>query len=190
MKNRWLAVVLPLAVAGGLAAQDKPEGPPPTRKPQVPLRVQVAVQKSQGEKRLASLLYTLGINADEPRGGKLRMGINVPLVTTVENKPQVVFKSVGTNIDCSAQTLEDGRYKLTMTVEQSSIYSPEGPIPWAAGGAGVTTENPLGRQPVLRDFSTTFSPILRDGQTAQYTAATDPLSGEVVKVEVTLNVVK
>jgi hypothetical protein len=32
--------------------------------------------------------------------------------------------------------------------------------------------------------------VLRDGQTAQSTSATDPISGEVLKIDVTLNVVK
>jgi hypothetical protein len=32
--------------------------------------------------------------------------------------------------------------------------------------------------------------MLRDGQSTQYTAATDPVSGEVLKIDVTLTVVK
>jgi hypothetical protein len=32
--------------------------------------------------------------------------------------------------------------------------------------------------------------VLKDGQSAQFTAATDKVSGEVTRVEVTLNVVK
>jgi hypothetical protein len=35
-----------------------------------------------------------------------------------------------------------------------------------------------------------LDPILRDGQSAQTVTSTDPVTGEVVKVDVTLNVVK
>ena len=42
--------------------------------------------------------------------------------------------------------------------------------------------------PILRTFKATFSPILRDGQ--QHTSATDPINGEVVKVEVSVTAIK
>jgi hypothetical protein len=42
----------------------------------------------------------------------------------------------------------------------------------------------------LRNFNSSFTLLLRDGQTAQVSSATDPISGEVLKVVVTLNVVK
>ena len=44
--------------------------------------------------------------------------------------------------------------------------------------------------PLFRTFNATLDPILRDGQTIQAIASTDPVSGEVVKIDVTLNVVK
>lgn len=53
-----------------------------------------------------------------------------------------------------------------------------------AGSAGLSST------PVLRNFKSSSSMILRDGQTGQYLAATDPVGGEVLKIDVTLNVVK
>jgi hypothetical protein len=44
--------------------------------------------------------------------------------------------------------------------------------------------------PVFRSFRSTNTLVLRDGQTRQFTAATDRVSGEVVRIDVTLNVVK
>jgi hypothetical protein len=32
--------------------------------------------------------------------------------------------------------------------------------------------------------------VLRDGQSGQFTSAVDPISGEVLKIDVTLNVIK
>ena len=44
--------------------------------------------------------------------------------------------------------------------------------------------------PLFRRFETNLDPVLRDGQSVQTVASTDPVTGEVVKIDVTLNVVK
>jgi hypothetical protein len=44
--------------------------------------------------------------------------------------------------------------------------------------------------PVLRNFKSTSSLILRDAQSGRYVAATDPVTGEVLQIDVTLNLVK
>ena len=44
--------------------------------------------------------------------------------------------------------------------------------------------------PVIRTFQVTNSVHLKDGETTQFTAATDRITGEVVRVEVTLKVLK
>jgi hypothetical protein len=90
--------------------------------------------------------------------------------------PSVAFKDVGTNLDCDAEILEGGRYKLDFSLEQGSL---------ASGDWGVVSSTP-----VLRSFLSRSTLILRDGQTGRYVAATDPVSGEVLQIDVTLNVVK
>lgn len=195
MRKFWSCVVaLPLLLAASAPAstqekdkeKDKEPAPRAARKMPQPLRVHVTFMKFQGDKKVASLPYTLALNADDPqyRNTRLRMGINVPIVTTIENKPQVVYKSVGTNIDCSADILEDGRVRLQLTTEQSSLYAADGQTAWAVG------DQTVGKQPVLRDFSSSITTVLRDGQSALHTAATDPLSGETVKIEVSVSIVK
>ena len=47
-----------------------------------------------------------------------------------------------------------------------------------------------GGMPAFQSFSSSMSVILKDGQSAQYTTATDKVSGEVIKVDVTLNVIR
>ena len=44
--------------------------------------------------------------------------------------------------------------------------------------------------PAFRTFTANFIIVLRDGQTAQYTSASDTASGEVLKVDATLTVLK
>jgi hypothetical protein len=70
---------------------------------------------------------------------------------------------------------EDGRYKLQMTLDRSSI-SPETP----AGSSN----------PVIRQFRVDLNPVLKDGQTVESVASTDPLTGHVYHVTVTLNALK
>jgi hypothetical protein len=44
--------------------------------------------------------------------------------------------------------------------------------------------------PAFRNFKSRNRLLLRDGQTRQYTAATDRITGETVRIEVSLKVVK
>ena len=44
--------------------------------------------------------------------------------------------------------------------------------------------------PVIRSFRASNNVVLKDGQTRQFTAAADRITGEVVKVDVTLKVAK
>jgi type II secretory pathway component GspD/PulD (secretin) len=91
------------------------------------------------------------------------------------------YRSIGTNIDCTASSTDDGRFRVDLSVEDSSVYGESQATP--SRGA---SPNP----PSFNTFSATASLILRDGQTSQFTAATDKVSGETVKIDVTVNVVK
>jgi hypothetical protein len=86
----------------------------------------------------------------------------------------------------SPRILVDGRYSLTISIEDTSVYP-------NSQGAGFPS--PAGLPPDLskvafRHFSTTENVILRDGQSSEFTVATDKFTGEVVKADVTLTVVK
>ncbi|GAC1633475.1 MAG: hypothetical protein NVS9B14_08320 [Candidatus Acidiferrum sp.] len=83
---------------------------------------------------------------------------------------------IGTNIDCSATLQDDGRFKLMMTAERSSI-SGEAPIP-------------NNNAPVIHSFRAEMNPVLKDGQTIESIVATDPLNGHVYHVSITLTVLK
>jgi hypothetical protein len=54
----------------------------------------------------------------------------------------------------------------------------------------VTANQVISSQPVVQQFKTEVELLMRDGQTIQSTLATDPVSGRVTKVEVTVNVMK
>jgi len=140
-----------------------------------PLRVQVVFAEYDGEKKVSSLPYTFTVNADERRarpGSQIRNGARIPIST---GKDQFTYIDIGTNVDCSAHLQDDGRYKLQMTLERSSI-SPDTP----SGSSN----------PVVRQFRADMNPVLKDGQTLESIVSTDPLNGHVYHVSVTLNVAK
>jgi len=158
-----------------------------------PLEVAVVIARYQGEKKLSSLPYTLSVNAGVNRQPtRLRMGGAVPMPTmtpptTPDGKPlpggaavmPIQYVDVGTNIDSNARPLPDGRFEVYISIEDKSVAS--GAQPQASAVAAV---------PFVRTFQTVNTLILRDGQTRQFSAAADRVTGEVVKVEVTLHVVK
>jgi hypothetical protein len=92
----------------------------------------------------------------------------------------VSYRDIGTNIDCTAKTLDDGRFQLYVLVEDTSVYTD------VDSGSAPAAE----QMPVFRSFKSRNTLVLRDGQSRQFTAATDRVNGEIVKIEVTLRVVK
>lgn len=178
MSRKILALVLVLGFAATCARAEDGETPPESTGKLVPLRVQVVFTRLLGDKKVSSYPYTLNVNAGDPRGSAVRMGIQVPLSVRADvNQPAtVMFKDVGTNLDCNAKLMDEGRYRLDFTLEQGSL---------AAGGWEAISSTP-----VLRTFRSSSNLIMRDGQTSRYVAATDPVSGEVLQVDVTMNVVK
>jgi len=157
------------------------------------LRVQLVITRLQGDKKQASLPYTFLLSA-RPSSTcpmnrvQMRMGVDTPVpVVTFDaaepNKPKstsVQYKTVGTNIDCFADDLGDGRFKLFLNVENSSMLP----------GSQVRAGDDLSGFPLFRKFDISAHAILRDGQSTQSVSSTDPVTGEVVKIDVTLNVVK
>ncbi len=171
-------LMLSLFCSTTVRAQDVSQNQPNPKKSDItaavtPLRVQVVFTEFDGDKKVASLPYTFTVNADERRvrpNSQVRNGVRVPVST---GKDQYTYMDVGTNIDCSALQQDDGRFKLSMTIDRSSI-SPD-----SQGG-----------NPVVRQFRAEINPVLKDGQTIESIAATDPFSGHVYHVSVTLNVIK
>jgi type II secretory pathway component GspD/PulD (secretin) len=151
-----------------------------------PLKVQVVITRYQGDKKISSMPYLLTMNVGQR--SNLRMGTQVPVsVTTIDSKTTdgksipppgaIQYRDVGTNIDCSAQSLDDGRFQMGITVDDSSVYGDD--------QAGTPKGNPS-----FRSFRTVNSMVLKNGETFQFTAATDKVTGETVRIEVTLTVLK
>jgi hypothetical protein len=190
-----------LALPGRSQAQDtpkpeatKPEASAERRGPTATLRVQLVISRFQGERKLASLPYTLLVTTGGARA-RMRMGVDTPIPVTStsdggKQTTSIQYRNVGTNIDCAAWDRGDGRYQLSIGVENSSALALEkGPSGAVNPGGPLVDANPTGI-PLFRRFDANLDPWLRDGQTVQTVASTDPVTGEVVKIDVTMNVVK
>jgi hypothetical protein len=195
MKKTVLAVSLAIVVlvVPRMLAQDKEKSggeakPSQTEKPMTPLRVQVSFTEFEGDKKISNLPYTFLVNADD-RGVKaaVRMGLRVPIETSSNTgAKQITYQDVGTNLDGRAEKTDDGRFSLILNVEKSSAYLPgSNEKPASVGGNEISSA-----QPTIQQFRTQVNLLIRDGQTIQSTVAADPVTGRVLKVDVTLNVIK
>jgi type II secretory pathway component GspD/PulD (secretin) len=193
-------MVLLLAGAPATALAQKPATPPapPAEAPKTPmavvpfavgpitpLSVRIVISQYQGEKKISSMPYVLSVNSNDLSKASLRMGARVPVPSIAfgAQMPDDVkvaipfqYQEVGTNIDCESRTLDDGRYRLTIVVDDSSIYPAD--------------LSPKGTPQAFRQFRLSNTVVLKDGQTTQFTTAADKLSGDIVKIDVTLTVVK
>jgi hypothetical protein len=195
MKRTALAGLLVCMVFGTsrLLAQDKEKSSeaskvPETQKAITPLRVQVVFNEYDGDKKVGSLPYTLLVNADD-RGAPaaVRMTFHVPVATSSDAGAKHVGQyPLTTNLDGRAEKTDDGRFLLRLSLEKSSIYlAGANQKPASLGGSEVSANDP-----VQQEFRTQVNLLIRDGQTIQSTVATDPVTGHVLKVDVTLNVIK
>lgn len=190
------AAIMVCSMTGIAGAQPTP--PPGVKQVQnVPLEMQVVISRYQGEKRISSLPYVLSLKSfmnSTARGGtgaSLRLGSRVPVRTQVvvpaaDGKPatmtnSVNYENVGTNIDGGATALEDGRFEVTLTINESSVVTDPQDLKGTPGSDSY---------PVFRSYQSTNTLFVKEGQTVQFTAASDRVSGEVVRVEVKLTVVK
>lgn len=177
-------------------AQDKPkqEDKPRSEVSTTPVKATIVFTEYDGDKKTKSLPYTLYINAPDSaefKGWvKLRVGSRVP-VYTGGDKGSMQYLDVGTNIDARAARTPESYFLVYLRLERSWVEGdvlvpvqkpPEAPVPDAHAGSF--------REPIVRQFTSELDLKLREGQTLESTMATDPISGKVLKVEVTLTVVK
>lgn len=160
-----------------------------------PLKLQIVLSEFDGAKKVGSLPYSISFVAasGKPSGpySSVRMGVRVPVTVSTQSSGNAVqYIDVGTSLDVRAARADDGRFWVDLTVERSSLYI-------AAQGEGKYIgkdwsygDVPPGNQPELRQYRGSVVLFVREGQAEEAAVATDPLTGHVLKVEVTLNVAK
>jgi len=191
MKATWRTVcavvvttALVMAGAGQVQVRADAQAQEKVSTPPVPLKVTVSISRWDGDKKTANLPFVLWVNT----GGNssIQMGSDVPTPEvivgpkgegTTPPTQSFRYRSLGTNITCSAAALADGLFSLKVDVNDTQVFR--------GNGTGATQFGPI-----FQNFRSSNSPILRDGQSVQFAVATDKTSGEVIKLDVTLNVVK
>jgi hypothetical protein len=185
-----LAMANPPLIRGQAAAEDKPKAEAPAQKP-TPLKVQVLWTEYDGDKKVKSLPYIFSVDAGSKRDyqfSKLRVGSKIPVYTGKDSGMQYI--DVGTNIDCRASQNDGGSFRLELVVERSWVES-EVLVPVAKISGDDKSDSPgQFKEPIIRQFKTEMAVSLHDGQNTESTVATDPLSGRVSKLEITLSVLK
>jgi len=92
-------------------------------------------------------------------------------------------------LDCRADRFDDGKFGLRLSLERS----------WVQGDVRVPVDRSIAqpggtsgefKEPVIGQYKTDVYLLVRDGQTVESTVATDPLTGNVLKIELTLTVLK
>jgi hypothetical protein len=167
------------------------EGSAPERERIDSLRLQIVVARFRGEERIASSPYSMLMSVDDEGSRSLvRMGVEVPVPTTRVNPSSAAsdaepppmqsfsYRNVGTDIDCRAVRVGD-RFRLHLTVEHSTVLNET-----VEGSPGTSLA------PLFNTFRVSLNPILGDGETATVVASTDPVTGQVVRVEVALSVLR
>lgn len=189
MRVSALAVLVLFASVPVRAQDQKKEHPSVVQSagPDTQFRIGFVVSEYDGGKEISSLPYMLNAASSDPHP-KIRAGVRLPVVASEKSgESSYQYIDVGTNVDCTiGGPLADGRYRLDFVVNRSSLYVP-GPGNERRGSSlGYVPPN----GPMIRQFFADFNVLLRDGQTQEGTSVTDPLTGHVIKVEVTLNIVE
>jgi hypothetical protein len=150
-----------------------------------PLRVQVVLSRYDGDRKLASMPYTLLVNAgDRDNRVTLRMGVALPIAGAGKDGATMSFHDVGTNMDCTATAVDGGRFRINLAVNHSSVFQSD------QKHLEATVPRPGDSAQLIRSFTSSFSLNLKDGETGQSIVATDPVTGETMKIDVTVHVVK
>lgn len=185
-------------------APTAPPAPPPVAVALTSLEVRVVITRLSDGKPVSALPYTLAVTSDSGEA-QLNMGAEVPVPSTTltpiapapasgagagagaagatASRPitSMNYRPIGTVITCRANSRDAGRYLVQLSVDDSTVFSSDSAAPPMPVGSTM---------PVFRSFRSRNTLLLRDGETRQYTAAADRVSGEMVRVEVTLRVVK
>ena len=171
-------------------AGEKPPAAAPAPAPsapqslRAPVKLNVVVSRYQNDKKLSSLPYSISVNPNNVRTS-VRMGAQVPYPTSTASEgkpvPGYSYREVGISIDAQVSVHEPGVYRVDLSVADTSISTGN-----QAQGAPA-----IGGMPIFKNFSIANNTvILKDGQTTQLTSAADPISGETMRVDVTLAVPK
>ena len=148
-----------------VSASGRPQPPTP-----IPLKVTVVLSRFQGEKRVSSMPYVIGVMASgwgrgpRPRSawGSRSPSLRRFSAATASRTPSSSYPTAPlTNIDCGATFDEAvaGVFQLDLTVSDSSL---------GLDATKKTAQGVVPDVPSFRNFNSSFTALLRDGRTMQH----------------------
>lgn len=176
-----ILLALTIAVPARVTSAQTPAPAGGSQGPVATLKLTVVISRFSGEKKIGNLPFVLLLTPAEDRT-TVQMSSSVPVPQTIgkDGLQSFSYQNIGTNISASAgKEITGGQYVVSLNISDSQMLS----------DAAAPSEATKGLMR-MQSFSSGVRLPLRDGQTITYNAATDKLTGDLVKVEVTLNVLK
>lgn len=157
-------------------------------RPIIPVKLTLLLTEFDGEKKVASLPYSILVNSD-PSGhvaysSFVRVGVRVP-VPSGGKEGQSTFADVGSNIDCGVQAEDDSRFTVRLNFERSSLY-----FQGHSEEKGIIKTAETGQPYIPTIRAQSLLVTVKDGQNLEVLSAADPLNGHVFRLNLTLNVQK
>ncbi len=174
MRNRIgvCAWVVLLAAGTPASASDEAERAPGQR-----LRLEFREVRQRGELASATRPSALVIHADAGQA-RLFVGTQLSITQQESGSTTTTFKNAGVAVRASLAALPDGGYRLDAEYEDSqkrglAVERAPGPV--------------TGGNPVLQVVKARSQLVVREGESVPFASAVDPVTGELVRVELTLS---
>jgi hypothetical protein len=168
-----LVLLTAVSVARG---QDQPAQTP--EPPSNSLTIGLVVSEFDGKQKISSLPYEFVVST-KTRDSSGRFGARIPIEIGGKDE-KITYLDLGTNYDCTAHLLKDGRYELSISLERSTLAEADGSL----------SKPQTNTVPRMHQFRTGFAVALRDGESVLASSGTDPLTGHTWQVDVNLKVLK
>jgi len=160
------------ATSFAVAQSPHAKAPGDEKAPGPRLRVEFKETREKGAASSTARSWVLLLHADGAPAWVFA-GAQAPITTNAGGTATTSFKNVGVGVHVGVETTPDGRYGLRGSFEESSLLT----------DAGATRP---GRNPIINVVRGESRLVLRAGETAPFASAVDPVTGEVVRVDVTI----
>jgi hypothetical protein len=163
---------IPFALSFASAAQAQPQA----QSDKIPVKLLVVISSFEGDKKVSSMPYTLLATAN---GSEVtfQSGSNVPIPSS--NGGGASYTNIGTTLRCTVTT-EAGSFKVSINFSDKTVLSNKTP----PTSANSPVRNP--DYPTLHDVNYISAVSIKDGETKQLISAPDKVTGEIMRIDVTL----
>jgi hypothetical protein len=165
-----LVVAIPFALSCASVANAQPQA----QSDKIPVKLLVVISTFEGDKKVSSMPYTLLATANGSEVS-FQSGANVPIPAS--NGGGASYTNIGTTLRCTVTT-ESGSFKVSINFSDKTVLSNKTPP------TSATARYP--DYPTYHDVNYISAVSMKDGETKQMISAPDKVTGEILKIDVTL----